>query len=137
MASTSVGIDIGTYSVKVAKVRSTNRGYECIGTSEYPLSQDPNKDTQIEIIEIIRDIHTRYGEDSPRIVIGAHQYEVSWRRREFPFKERHKILKSLPFELEDDIPFSSDNSVFDAKITHLIGNKAEVLAVACPKEHLI
>ncbi len=137
MATTSVGIDIGTYSVKVAKVRSTNRGYECIGTSEYPLSQDPNKDTQIEIIEILRDVHARYIEPGASLVIGAHQYEVSWRRREFPFKERHKILKSLPFELEDDIPFSSENSVFDAKITHFIGNKAEVLAVACPKEHLI
>ena len=137
MSTTSVGIDIGSFSVKVAKVRSTNRGYECIGTSEYPLSQDPNKDTQIELIEILRDIHSRYIDDGASVVIGAHQFEVSWRRREFPFKERHKILKSLPFELEDDIPFSSENSVFDARITHFTGNKAQVIAVACPKEHLI
>lgn len=133
----SVGIDIGSFSVKVAKVRSASRGYELVATSQYPLSQDPNKDTQIELIEIIRDIQARYIETGASIVIGAHQYEVSWRRREFPFKERHKILKSLPFELEDDVPFSSENSVFDAKITHTIGNKASVLAVACPKEHLI
>lgn len=133
----SIGIDIGSYSVKVAKVRSTNRGYELLNYLDYPLTQDPNKDTQIDIIEILRDVKSKLWEEGTQIVVGAHQYEVSLRRREFPFRERHKILRSLPFELEDDIPFSAENSVFDAKITHYVGNTAHILACACPKEHLL
>ncbi|MCB0349749.1 MAG: pilus assembly protein PilM [Bdellovibrionales bacterium] len=133
----SIGIDIGSYSIKVAKVRSSGKSYELVHYSEYPLSQDPNKDNQIETIEILRDVHSKIWEEGTQYVVGAHQFEVSIRRREFPFRERHKILKSLPFELEDDIPFSAENSIFDAKITHYTGNTAHLLACACPKEHLV
>src|SRR5580698_6772397 len=96
----SVGIDIGSYSVKVAKVRSSNRGYELVHFSEFPLSQDPTKDNKIEMVEIFNDIKHRLLEEGTQIVVGAHLYEVAWRRKEFPFRERHKIIKSLPFELE-------------------------------------
>jgi general secretion pathway protein L len=137
MGMLSIGIDIGSFSIKVAKVRSSSKGYELLHISEYPLSQDPSKDNQIEIIEILRDIRGRYYEDGAQFVVGAHQYEVTARRREFPFRERHKILKSLPFELEDDIPFSNETAIFDAKVTHFVGNQAHVLAVACPKEHVL
>lgn len=132
----SIGIDIGSFSVKVAKVRSLKVGYELLSFSEYPLSQDPNKDKQIELVEILRDVKNRLWEDGVQIVIGAHTNELSLRRREFPFRERHKITKSLPYELEDDIPFSAENSVFDAKITHFVGNVAHVLACALPKDNL-
>lgn len=132
----SIGIDIGSFSVKVAKVRSLKQGYELLSFSNYPLSQDPNKDTQIELIEILRDIKNRLWEEGTQTVIGAHTNDLSLRRREFPFRERHKIIKSLPYELEDDIPFSAENSVFDAKVTHFIGNTAHVLACALPKDHL-
>ncbi|OFZ12792.1 MAG: hypothetical protein A2Z20_07060 [Bdellovibrionales bacterium RBG_16_40_8] len=133
----SIGIDIGSYSIKVAKVKSAYKGYELLHYSEHPLSQDPGKDNKIEIIEILRAIELTAGEDNYQIVAGVHQFEASLRRREFPFRERHKILKSLPFELEDDIPFSSDNAIFDAKITHYRGQTTYVLACACPKEHLM
>lgn len=133
----SLGIDIGSFSIKVAKIRSLPKGYEVLALSEYPLPQDPNKDTQIDIIEALRDIYKRFWEEGIHVVAGAHQFDVSLRRRDFPFRERHKILKSLPFELEDDIPLSIENSVFDAKISHYTGNTAHVLAVACPKSHVL
>lgn len=133
----SIGIDIGSFSIKVAKVRAAGKGYELLNIGEYPLTQDPNKDTQIDIIEALRDIEKKFGEDGAIYVAGAHPYEVSVRRKEFPFRERHKILKSLPFELEDDIPFSFENSIFDAKITHLVGPVSHLLACACPKEHVL
>ncbi|MEQ1665423.1 MAG: pilus assembly protein PilM [Bdellovibrionales bacterium] len=132
----SIGIDIGSFSIKVAKVRSNARGYTVEKLSEYPISQDPTKDTQIEIIEVLRDIKATLWEEGALVVTGAHQFDVSIRRKEFPFRERHKILKSLPFELEDDIPFSYENSVFDAKITHFRGITTHLLACACPKEHV-
>jgi general secretion pathway protein L len=132
----SIGIDIGSFSVKVAKVRSNNRGYELIHYSEFPLSQDPTKDNKIEMVEIFNDIKARLFEEGTQLVVGAHLFEVAWRRKEFPFRERHKILKSLPFELEDDVPFSNENTVYDAKVTHYTGNKANVIAVACPRDHL-
>jgi general secretion pathway protein L len=133
----SLGIDIGSFSIKVAKVKSSSRGYDLIGTAEYPLTQDPTKDQTIDVIEAIREIKNKMFEEGDTIVIGAHQFDLTTRRRQLPFRERHKILKSLPFELEDDIPFSFENAIFDAKITHYVGNTAHLLAFVSPKEHLI
>ncbi|HEY1080209.1 MAG TPA: pilus assembly protein PilM, partial [Bdellovibrio sp.] len=50
--------------------------------------------------------------------------------------DRIKIAKSLAFELEEDIPFSTDNAIFDAKIVKTLGTGAEVLACAAPKVHV-
>jgi general secretion pathway protein L len=132
----SIGIDIGSFSIKVAAVRATQRGYEVIKLDEYPLSQDPNKDRTLEIIEAMRDLHSRYGDAEVSYVTGAHQDRVSIRRRNFPFRERHKIYKSLPFELEDDIPLALENSVYDFRTSFYVGNQAHVLAVAASKDYL-
>ena len=40
------------------------------------------------------------------------------------------------FELEDDIPFSQEDSIFDAKITNYVGGAAQVIAVATPEEYV-
>lgn len=132
----SVGIDIGKFSVKVAIVEGSAKGFQVIGLDEFPLGQDPAKDQTLDIIEALRDINKRYVSDGTPVSIAARQNHISLRRRTFPFKERHKILKSLPFELEDDIPLSIENAVYEAKITHLLGGHPQVLAMACLKSHI-
>ena len=133
----SIGIDIGSYSVKVARVEGSAKGFRVLSLDDYPLPTDPAKDITLDILEILRDIHTRYGNESIQYIVGAEQNHISSRRRSFPFKERHKILKSLPFELEDDIPLSIENAVFEAKLTHFEEASSSVLAMACPKEHVV
>lgn len=132
----SIGIDIGSFSIKVAAVRATPRGYEVIKLDEYPLSQDPTKDRTIEILEAMRDLRARYGDTEVSYVTAAHQDRVSMRRRNFPFRERHKIYKSLPFELEDDIPLSLDNAVYDFRTSFYVGNQAHILAGASSKDYI-
>ncbi|MEK6556083.1 MAG: pilus assembly protein PilM, partial [Bdellovibrionota bacterium] len=132
----SIGLDIGSYSVKVAVLEGSGKGFAIQSLAEYPLSQDPNRDRTIELVEIFRSIQQKYSGTDAIYVTGAQQDRVSVRRKQFPFRERHKILKSLPFELEEDIPFSSENSVFDFRTSYFVGNTAHVIACACPKEYL-
>lgn len=132
----SIGIDIGSYSVKVAVMRGAGKGFDIVRLDEYPLSQDPNRDRTIELVEIFRDIQVKNSGSEVSYVIAAQHDRVALRRKIFPFRERHKILKSLPFELEEDIPFQPETSVFDFKTTHFVGNNASVIAVATTKEYL-
>jgi len=64
------------------------------------------------------------------------QQNVSLRQKVFPFKERYKILKSLPYELEDDIPFLQEDAVFEAKMLGYRKNVAKILGLACPRKHV-
>jgi general secretion pathway protein L len=128
----SIGIDIGSFSVKVAEVESTRTDFNLIALAEFPLTQTPGADHQLEIIEILRKISTTYDPLSTRFVLGMSQGLVSSRFKRFPFRERQKILKSIAFELEDEIPLDLDDAIFDAKIAQYVGNTADVLAFAVP-----
>ncbi len=131
----SVGIDVGHYSIKVAEADSSGKNAGTITNFfERPLNTDPRSDRELEVIEALRTITAQYDQANTRFVVGMPQSEVSVRQRRFPFKDRLKILKSLAFELEDEIPLDVDEAIFEAKISEFLGDHAEVLAIACPND---
>jgi general secretion pathway protein L len=132
-----VGIDVGTFSVKIAELEVLPKGYIVNQIYERTLSPDVTKDKSLEIIEILRSISASYDLNSTRFVFAIPQHMVSVHHKRFPFRERLKVQKSLAFELEDEIPFDIDDTLFDAKIVEYIGETADVLTVACPKEAVI
>lgn len=132
----SIGIDIGSSSIKVVEMLVTSKGFQVVQCFERPLTMNPNQDQEIEIIEILREISSRYDASQTRFCLSLRQDQVSVRHKLFPFSDRIKISKSLAYELEEEIPFSSDNSIFDAKVIRTIGPTAEILASAAPKHHV-
>src|SRR5438270_165472 len=132
----SVGIDIGRASVKVAEAETVARAFVVKRFLEFPLSADPTKDKKIEIIDILRNLIPQYNADTTRFVFCVRQEHVSLRLKQFPFRERHKILRAVPFEVEDEIPFSQIDAIFEAKVVRYEGKAADVLAMACPKDRV-
>ncbi|MBC7370102.1 MAG: pilus assembly protein PilM, partial [Bdellovibrionaceae bacterium] len=132
----SIGIDIGSSGIKVVEMLTTSKGFQVTQCYERTLGLNPAHDQEIEIIEFLREISAKYDHAQTRFCVSLRQDQVSVRHKVFPFSDRLKIFKSLAFELEEEIPFSSDNSIFDAKIVRTIGNSAEVLACAAPKQHI-
>src|ERR1700733_5269719 len=132
----SVGIDIGRSSVKVAEAETAPRGIVIKRFLDFPLSLDPGKDKKIEIIDILRNLIPQYNIEHTRFVFCVRQEDVSLRLKRFPFRERHKILRAVPFEVEDEIPFSLTDSIFEAKILRFEGRTTDVLAMACLKDRV-
>lgn len=128
-----LGVDLGSYSIKIAELDASGKGFSFTAFHEFPLSQDPNRDRGLEIIETLRNFSARF-DATTKWVVGVPQTDAATHLKRFPFRERMKILKSLPFELEDDIPMDIDEVVFDAKISEYVGPMADVLTVAVPKE---
>lgn len=129
-----LGVDIGSSSIKIAEVEGSGRTVSLTQVWEIPLSNDPTKDQDLEIIERLRAFSSQYPVRDARWVVAVSQNSVSTRLRRFPFVDRPKILKSLPFELEEDIPFDAGETVFDARIVEIFANGSDVLAVACPHD---
>lgn len=129
----SVGIDIGTASIKVVEVNANSKGVQVSRFTEHPLNPNPAFDPEIEILEFLRGLISTYDQATTRFVVGLRQEHVSVRLKPFPFNDRQKILKSLPFELEEDLPFTQETAIYDAKIVRYLGSTAEVLACASPK----
>ncbi|OQW52841.1 MAG: hypothetical protein A4S09_08330 [Proteobacteria bacterium SG_bin7] len=129
----SIGIDIGTYSIKVAEVVTSGKNVSIRSLAEFPLNSDPNADNQIAVLETLRNIASAHDPNSTTFVFAIGQDKVTTRQRFFPFSERKKIVKSLPFELEEEIPFDISNAIFEAKYIRQMDNITEVIACATPK----
>ena len=130
----SVGIDIGSYSVKVAEVTISRKNAVVTDFKEYPLSTQPQADKTLEVIEILRNISSQYDSAQTKFTIAVAQNEVSVRRKTFPFRERQKIIKSLAYELEDEIPLDLEDTTFEAKILEVQNTSSVIMVCACPNE---
>ncbi len=132
-----IGIDIDSYSVKIAEVSPNSTSGELTKYTEFKISQDPNANNRLEVIDILRNFTSKFNPGETHFIVGIDQSYVTHRHLTFPFKERYNIQKSLAFELEDSIPLSLDNGVFEAKITSYEPEQTNVLASATSKEHVI
>ncbi len=132
----TIGIDIGSFSVKVAEIDISSRGNTLKDFYEFELTHEPGQDTRFQTVEILKKITSNYDLKYVRTVVGLGMEHVSTRTLEFPFTERRKILQSLPFELEDNVPFSQDDAVFDFRVVSTRQNRSNVLAVAVPKKYV-
>jgi general secretion pathway protein L len=132
----SIGVDIGTYSIKVAEVESTSKSYVIRRVQEFPLSLDLTKDKKIEIIDTLRTLFQQVDIGKSHFVFSVPQNAMSMRLLHFPFRERFKIQKAVASQLEDDLPFSQEDAVFDTKVVRYSGKGADVLAMAVPRERV-
>ncbi len=130
----TLGVDIGSSSIKIAEAEGSGRSVVLTHVWELPLSTDPTKDQSLEVIEQLRAFSSSYPSKDVRWIVAVPQNAVSTRLRRFPFLERSKILKSLPFELEEDIPFDAGETIFDARVVETFANGSDVIAIAAPHE---
>jgi general secretion pathway protein L len=132
----SVGVDIGTYSIKIADVEPTSKSYAIRRVLEIPLSLDLTKDRKIQIIDALRTLFAQYDLEKTQFVFALPQKMVSSRLLHLPFRERFKVQKAIVAMLEDELPMQIEDSVFEAKIVRMAGKGAEVLAMAAPRERV-
>lgn len=129
----SVGVDVGTYSIKIAEVEATSKSYIIRKVLEIPLSLDPNKDRKIQVIDALRTLFAQYDQSKTHFIFGLEQKSISTRLMHFPFRERFKVQKAVVSQLDDELPFAIEEAVFDAHIVAFKGKGSEVLAMAAPK----
>jgi general secretion pathway protein L len=132
----TIGIDIGSFSIKFAEIEGQGRFAVIRDFREIPLNHDPGQDTRLDKIEALRQIVGQYDLHQNRFVVGIGSEFTTSRSLTFPFLERRKILQSLPFELEDVIPFSQSDAIFDFRTIHQKQSSTKVLAVAAPKRYI-
>jgi len=132
----SVGIDIGSLSIKVADVELVGRSLILRDFLEVPYSLDITMDKKIQVLESLRRVAAHYDPSTTKFVVGISQDRISVRKKPFPFREKLKILKSLPFELEDEIPFDQARAIYDVKLIKYAKNFSDVLACATPNKYI-
>lgn len=130
----SVGVDIGTYSVKVCAVDHGSKGLVLTHFVEHPLTTNTQFDRDLETIEFLRKVLPGFDPSKTKFTFSIRQDRISVRLKSFPFRDRSKIQRSLPFELEEELPLNPDDTIYDCRMSCFKGASAEVLAAAATKE---
>jgi general secretion pathway protein L len=128
-----VGLKIEKGLVAAAVVEKGFRQNELTGSFSQPFATDA------ELVEILKDRSREWG--GAKIVSSIPGQLFSQRLVSFPFADRKRVEKALPFEIEDGLPFPLDDIVID----HLVldggqsakgagaSKEASVLAIMLPK----
>ena len=128
-----VGLKIEKGLVAAAVVEKGFRQNELTGSFSQPFATDA------ELVEILKDKAREWA--GAKIVSSIPGHLFSQRLVTFPFADRKRVEKALPFEIEDGLPFPPDDIVID----HLVldggqsakgagaSKEASVLALMLPK----
>jgi len=117
-----LGLDLGTHSLKGVEFRQTLRGFEAVQLRTLPRSE-----AEAPLPELLRrfvELHRFSTED---VVVALPGERLSTRRLSFPFTERRRLAKVVPFAVEEDLPFDLEDVVVDWEIVRGDRSHAEVI----------
>jgi len=110
-----------------------------LGKSELAESYSVSFATDTELVEVLKEKARSWA--GAKIVSSIPGHHFAQRTVEFPFADRKRVEKALPFEIEDSVPFELDDVVLDHLV--LAGDKtgkapagapgARILALLLPK----
>lgn len=143
-----LGVDIGSHSIKVVQFeisfgRLELQNYFQESVVEYQLQTQASdhaakkrrilSQTQVNALQkIFTQSHIQYD----RIVLNFPKGWTTSRIFSYPTKDRKTIQNSLAFELEDELPFSMDEIVYDFSITGYSDSRSTVFTALALKEDL-
>ena len=142
MSQNIIGLDIGSYSIKLVEVLRDFRDFRFVKGFEARIPLDP-KVSREEAIQLILEEQFQQENFSKKTVICAFPgTKVSARLLSLPVKDRRKIEKMVPYEIESQIPMDLDTIHHDWDIFPEINNDSPtptegttIFAVSLMKEN--
>ncbi|HET57174.1 MAG TPA: hypothetical protein ENN35_01880 [Deltaproteobacteria bacterium] len=123
------GLDIGRDGIKAVSMSAGLRGCRVIDTVLVRPAEAGGLEQALEQVfgrETFRD---------SRCVTALPMEHCSFRTIRLPFRDRKRLLRTLPYELEPTLPFSADDAVVDYLVLDR-GEGTELLAAAARRDHM-
>ncbi|MCK9274982.1 MAG: pilus assembly protein PilM [Syntrophales bacterium] len=120
------GIDIGERHIKSVSVSAGLKGYHIIDALVVNIAEAGG------IKPAVEQIFRKAGFHGSAVITALPFKQCSFRMVRLPFTDRKKIRQTLPYELEQSIPFPIDAAVVDYLTVDRTG-KADLLAGAVPR----
>lgn len=126
-----VALEITESELKAAVVETSFRDYRVVGFYRQVLSS-ANGPVEAQIRRFVEQ-NALAGETVLSVLPGHH---ATWRRFSLPFRDRKKLGQTIPFELENLVPFGLDDVVVDYQVLQRDRTGTTVLAALVPKKEI-
>ena len=128
-----LGVHITPYSIYAVSLRTADSHPTPEDYASFPLSLElSGQERKAELILKLKELSAKYPQH--HFIFTVPQTQVSIHDLKFPFTEKFKINKALPFEIEDKIPFS--DMVYSSKICYRSQKESSVLSFVSSKSCL-
>ncbi|MBW2280271.1 MAG: pilus assembly protein PilM [Deltaproteobacteria bacterium] len=128
-----VGLDIGSYSVKVTELKAGLRSVRLIRAEELVLPHDaPPEQRQAQIKAFLSE------NEFPRdfVVTAFPADRIAQRHVRFPFVGAKRIAQAIGFEIEEDLPFPLEDAILAHEQVQSGPGRSDVLAVLAARTDL-
>lgn len=133
----SVGIHIETSALNVASLSHKNHTLTLKDSFSIPLTSKSDEATrQLELVQALKQVQEKYKNQVVRLCFALPQNQLSCFTSTFPFSEKFKILKTLPFEIEDKTLFQAKDVFFDGRISAFKNGTSQVVTFLSLKENV-
>ncbi len=137
MPQTILGIDIGSYSIKIAQIKRTFKNFELVKFYEHFIQYNElltsEEATTAAITAVLEDNALVWDQ----AIVGLPGQYVASRLITLPFGSKKKIDQTIEFELENYIPFELADVVTDYHIVKATKESSKVLAIYAPKGQFV
>lgn len=135
--ATFIGIDLGSHSVKLAVFEGTLGRYALSEYRSRPVEQNGESGGLDPRLDALRALLDELPAGRAReMAVGFPSEWASIRLVELPFGDRTQVEKTLPFEVENQVPFDLDEMVLSSRILHVGADGSRVLAGLAAKSRI-
>ena len=127
MLGKSLGLDLGSHSIKLVELRQNLRTLEVVRLHAVPVANGTSE------FDALRDGAAALELGGERVVTAIPGDRVARRAIHFPFRERRRIAQAVPFEVESETPFDLDEVFVDWELVGEGRAAAEVVATVVPR----
>jgi len=125
-----LGVHITPYHIYAVSLRTADVQPMVMGQVAIPLSLELSEEQRkAELILKLKELMNKYPQHY--FVFTVPQEQISIHDLKFPFTEKFKINKALPFEIEDKVPFS--DMIYSSKICYRSNTGSSVLSFVSSK----
>jgi general secretion pathway protein L len=115
-----LAIDVGSYSIKFIEVRPERKNFVLVEKQEIILDEvKPHYTNAHSIIELQKEIIANYIEKKPadtKIIFQIPNEMLTTRYLEIPGTSKRKTELIIPFQLEENLPYSLSNAHFSSRL---------------------
>ena len=116
MSQSIVGLDLGTYSIKIVELEKDFRNFSFLRAFEARIPLDPKIPYYDAMTTVLLEQFSAEGLDHKTVICGYPGHQCSIRVLSLPPTDRSKLEKMIPYEIESQIPLELDEIHHDWEI---------------------
>jgi type IV pilus assembly protein PilM len=129
-------LDIGSYSIKALYLNKTFRGCKLNHFSHTIIQKDPKLSNYEQLTEAVKSVKKDNNYNPEQVVVIYPADKTTNRTLTLPFRDKKRIELAIPIELEEQLPFPIEDSVYDWQIVENLPRGSKIIVTVTMKKDL-